>query len=137
MKNLLHTYFLIALHFLVESTFVGGIKELNSKLLEMPGSSLTQILFLKKFIWKKWCFTQIIVEQFTPTEASPLPSFFICLRNQLSSINSIVSNLKNTYICLKNVIHQINSKNERLLFSVSFTTKVELVFVLIQESTFS
>ena len=32
--------------------------------------------------------------------------------------------------CLKNAIHQIDSKNKRLLISVIFTAKLELVFVL-------
>ena len=37
--------------------------------------------------------------------------------------------------CLKNVIHQIYSKNEWLLLSVTFTLKLELVFVF--KNTFS
>ena len=34
-----------------------------------------------------------------------------------------------SYRCLKNVIHPIDSKNEWLLISVTFTAKLELVFV--------
>ena len=34
-------------------------------------------------------------------------------------------------------IHQIDSKNEWLLFSVTFTAKLELVFVLTFENAFS
>ena len=41
------------------------------------------------------------------------------------------------YRCLKNVIHQVDSKNERLLFSASFTAKFGLVFVLTLENAFS
>ena len=40
-----------------------------------------------------------------------------------------------SYRCLKNVIHQIYSKNEWLLLSVTFTLKLELVFVF--KNTFS
>ena len=36
----------------------------------------------------------------------------------------------------ENVIHQIDSKNEWLLLSVTFTAKLELVFVLTFENTF-
>ena len=39
--------------------------------------------------------------------------------------------------CLKIVIHQIDSKNESLLLSVTFTAKLELVFVLTSENAFS
>ena len=38
---------------------------------------------------------------------------------------------------MENVIHQIDSKNEWLLLSVTFTAKLELVFVLTFENTFS
>ena len=37
----------------------------------------------------------------------------------------------------ENVIHQIGSKNEWLLLSVTFTSKLELVFVLTFENAFS
>ena len=39
-----------------------------------------------------------------------------------------------SYRCLKNVIHQVNSKNEWLLLSVTFTAKLDLVFVLTFEN---
>ena len=48
-------------------------------------------------------------------------TLFICLHNQLSSVDSIHS-----IRCLKNTIQKIDSKNEWLLFSASFTAKVGL-----------
>ena len=42
-----------------------------------------------------------------------------------------------SYRCLKNVIHQIDNKNEWLLLSITFTAKLELVFVLTFENSFS
>ena len=39
-----------------------------------------------------------------------------------------------SYRCLKNVIYQIDNKNEWLLRSVTFTAKLELVFVLKSDS---
>ena len=48
-------------------------------------------------------------------------TFFICLHNQLSSVDSIHS-----IRCLKNVIQKIDSKNEWLLLCASFTAKVGL-----------
>ena len=59
-----------------------------------------------------------------------LLTFFICLYNQLSSFNSIIVEM------YENVIDQIDSKNEWLLLSVTFTEKVELVFVLTFENAF-
>ena len=38
------------------------------------------------------------------------------------------------YSCMKNVIHDIDSENEWLLLSVTFTVKLELVFVLTFEN---
>ena len=60
-----------------------------------------------------------------------LLKFFICLRNQLSSFNSIIVE------SLKNEIHQIDNKNEWFLLSVTFTAKLELNFVLTLENPFS
>ena len=57
--------------------------------------------------------------------------FLTCLHNQLSSFNSIIVQI------LKNVIHQLDSKNEWLLLSVTFTAKLEVVFVLTFENAFS
>ena len=48
-------------------------------------------------------------------------TFFICLHNQLSSVDSIHSIRR-----LKNVIQKIDSKNEWLLLCASFTAKVGL-----------
>ena len=42
-----------------------------------------------------------------------------------------------SYRCLKNVIHYINSKNEWSLLSLTFTAKLELVFVWTFENAFS
>ena len=55
-----------------------------------------------------------------------LLSFFICLHNQLISFDSII-----VQISEKRVIHQVYSKIEWLLLLVTFTAKLELVFVLI------
>ena len=40
------------------------------------------------------------------------------------------------YSCMKNVIHEIDSKDEWLFFSVPFTVKLQLVFVLTLENPF-
>ena len=60
-----------------------------------------------------------------------LLTFFICLHNQLKSLILL------SYRCLKNMIHQVDIKNEWLLLSVTSTAKLELVFVLTFENTFS
>ena len=49
----------------------------------------------------------------------------------LSSFNSIIVQMT------ENMIHQVGSKNEWLLLSVTFTAKLELVFVLTFENAFS
>ena len=59
-----------------------------------------------------------------------LLTFFICLHNQLSSLIPL------SHRCMKNVIYQIDSKNEWLLLSITFTAKLELVFVLKFENAF-
>ena len=59
-----------------------------------------------------------------------LLTFFICLDNQLSPFNSIILQMS------EKRVHQIDSKNEWLLFSVTFTAKFELVFVLTFENAF-
>ena len=77
----------------------------------------------------KNCFNQFS----TRMAAWLLLTFFICLRNQLSSIHSI-TRIKE-YRCLRNVIHQkIDSRNEWLLPSASFMAKLGLVFVLTLEN---
>ena len=49
---------------------------------------------------------------------------FICLHNQLSSFNFIIVQMP------EKRVRQIDSKNKWLLLSVTFTAKLELVFVL-------
>ena len=71
------------------------------------------------------------VQKFIKVQGWLLLTFFICLHNQLSSFNSIIVQMS------ENVIHQIDSKNEWLLLSVTLTAKLELVFVLTFENTFS
>ena len=70
------------------------------------------------------------VQIFIEIQGRLLLTFFICLHNQVLLI--LLS-----YRCLKNVIHQVDSKNEWLLLSVTFTAKLELIFVLTFENTFS
>ena len=60
-----------------------------------------------------------------------LLTFFICLHNQLRSFNSIIVQMS------EKRVHQVDSKNEWLLLSVTFTAKLELVFVLTFENAFS
>ena len=60
-----------------------------------------------------------------------LPTFFICLHNELSSFNSIMVQMS------EKRVHQIDGKNKWLLLSVTFTAKLELVFVLTFENDFS
>ena len=57
-------------------------------------------------------------------------TFFICLHNQLSSFNSII-------VQMSEKRDSSNSKNEWLLLSVTFTAKLELIFVLTFENAFS
>ena len=56
---------------------------------------------------------------------------FICLHNQLSSFNFIIVQMP------EKRVRQIDSKNKWLLLSVTFTAKLELVFVLTFENAFS
>ena len=60
-----------------------------------------------------------------------LLTFFICFHNQISSFNSIIVQMS------ENMIHQVDSKNEWLLLPVTFTAKLELIFVLTFENAFS
>ena len=80
--------------------------------------------------WKNLCLTKFI-KKFIEMIGWLLLKFFICLRNQLSSFNSIIVE------SLKNEIHQIDNKNEWFLLSVTFTAKLELNFVLTLENPFS
>ena len=61
------------------------------------------------------------VEIFIEIQGWLLLTFFICLHNQLSSFNSIIVQMS----------EKRNSSNRKwLLLSVTFTAKLELVFVL-------
>ena len=60
-----------------------------------------------------------------------LLTFFICLHNHLSSFNSIIIQMS------EKRDSQVDSKTEWLLLSVTFTTKLELVFALTFEKAFS
>ena len=60
------------------------------------------------------------VQNFIEIQSWLLPTFFICLHNQLSSFNSITVQMS------EKRVHQIDSKNEWLLLSVTFTAKFEL-----------
>ena len=71
------------------------------------------------------------VQKFIEIQGWLFLKFFICLHNQLNSFNSIIVQMS------ENGIHQIGSKNEWLLLSVTFTAKLELVFVLTFENAFS
>ena len=70
------------------------------------------------------------VQKFIEIQDWLLLTFFICLHNQLSSFNSII-------VQMSEKRDSSNSKNEWLLLSVTFTAKLELVFVLIFENAFS
>ena len=59
-----------------------------------------------------------LMNKFTEIQGWLLLTFFIYLHDQL------------------NVIHQIDCKNEWLVLSVTFTRKIELVFVLTFENAF-
>ena len=71
------------------------------------------------------------VQKFIEIQGWLLLTFFICLHNQLSSFNSIIVQMS------EKQIHQVGSKNEWLLLSETFTPKLELVFVLTFEKSFS
>ena len=71
------------------------------------------------------------VQKFIEIQSWLLLTFFICLHNQSVLLIPL------SYRCLKNVIHRIDSKNKWLLLSVTFTAKLELVFVLTFEIAYS
>ena len=58
-------------------------------------------------------------------------TFFIYSNDQLSFFNAIIVQMS------EKCVHQIDSKNEWLFLSVTFTAKLELVFVLIFKNAFS
>ena len=70
------------------------------------------------------------VQKFIETQGWLLLTFFICLHNQLRSLNSIIP------LSSEKRVHQIDSKNEWLLLAVTFTAKLELVFVLTSDNLF-
>ena len=78
------------------------------------------------FTWKNLCFTEKIHlnARLAASEIFPYVYTIICL-------------IRLSYRCLKNVIHQVDSSIEWLLLSVTFTAKLELVFVLTFENAFS
>ena len=57
--------------------------------------------------------------------------FFKCIHNQLISFDSIIVQMS------EKRVHQVGSENEWLLLSVTFTAKLEFVFVLTFEDAFS
>ena len=80
---------------------------------------------------EKLCFIQFS----TKIAGWLLPTFLICLHNQLSSIIHFITRIKSTR--LKNMTHQVDSKNEWLLVPASFKSKSGLVFVLTLGNDFS
>ena len=79
---------------------------------------------------KNLCFAEFSTK-FIKIKGWLLLTFFICLHNQLSSFNSITVQMS------EKRVHQIDSQNEWLLLSVTFTAKLDLVFVLTVENAFS
>ena len=71
------------------------------------------------------------VQKFIEIQGWLLLTFFICLHNQLNSFNSIIVQMP------EKRDSSVDSKNEWLPLPVTFTAKLELVFVLTFENTFS
>ena len=73
-----------------------------------------------------------LLKKFIETQGWLLLTFFMCLHNhnQLSSFNSIILQISEKR-------DEVNGKNEWLLLSVTFTAKLELVFILTFENAFS
>ena len=63
------------------------------------------------------------VQKFIEIQGWLLLTFFICLHNQLNSFNSIIVQMS------EKRDSSVDSKNEWLPLSVTFTAKLELVFV--------
>ena len=82
---------------------------------------------------------QMYLHKFIEKQDWLLLTLFICLHNQLSSFNSIVVQIsrKCDSSYWRAILDQIDSKNECLLLSVTFTAKLELVFCITFENTFS
>ena len=111
----------------------------------MPKPSVLSLVVIQKHYFvkindtlrEKMCFTQFS----TRMPALLFLTFFICSHNQLSSIHSIVTRIKE-YRCLKSVIDQIDSKNEWLLlhckaiFLTGFILKpTERAYILLKSGT--
>ena len=84
---------------------------------------------LKILTGKNLCFTEFSTKIHWNTSWL-LPTFFICLHNQLSSFNSIIAQIS------QKRVHQIDRKNKWLLLSVTFTAILELAFVLTFKNSF-
>ena len=91
------------------------------------GINYNRIYLLTILTWKTLCFTEKIHWN-TRLAACDV---FVCLHNQLSSFNSIIVRMS-----VKRDSSSIYSKNEWLVLSVTFTAKLELVFVLTFENAF-
>ena len=84
---------------------------------------------LKILTGRNLCFTEFSTKIHWNTSWL-LPTFFICLHNQLSSFNSIIAQIS------QKRVHQIDRKNKLLLLSVTFTAILELAFVLTLKNSF-
>ena len=73
----------------------------------------------------------VLLKKFIEIQGWLLLTFLTCLHNKLSSFNSIIVQMP------EKRVHQIDCKNEWLLLLVAFTAKLELVFVLTFQNTFS
>ena len=93
------------------------LKNICERLLVKISTSVTNLL--------------ISVQKFIEIQGWLLLTFFICLFNHLSSFTSIIIEMSEK----RNASN--DSKNEWLLLSVTFLAKLELVFVLKFENTFS
>ena len=87
-------------------------------------------LYVSRYSHGRTCALLNSVQTFIEIQGWQLLTFFICLHNQLSSFNSII-------VQISEKRDSSNSKNEWLLLSVTFTAKLELVFVLTFENAFS
>ena len=65
----------------------------------------------------------VAAQKFIEIQGWLLLTLFICLHNQLSSVDSIIVQMSEKRNSL------VDSKNEWLLLSVTFTAKLELIFV--------
>ena len=91
---------------------------------------VSYFIHLTILIWRKNLGFSKLSTKFIEIQGWLRLAFFICLHNQLSSFNYITVQMS------EKRVDQIDSKNEWLLLSVTFTTKLELVFVLTFENAF-